>query len=242
MTKVKISKKYEKLLNVPDEYRDDAYKYCVMVLSGTFITCQDTKNACIRHLKDIRRITSDDNFPFVYKPKRAKKVINFIEILPDPKGNINKLGLFQKFIVSMVRGWFDENDCLRFRKAYISMARKQGKSLIVAGLVLYAFLFDRDPREGRQIFTAANDKKQASIVFDMVAKQLKYFVSRVPELKNDVKKVREQIKNLKDGSYVMPLSRETGAVDGFEPFMAVVDEYHAAKTNEMMELIESGQG
>ena len=40
----------------------------------------------------------------------------------------------------------------------------------------------------------------------------------------------------------MPLSRDTGAVDGFEPFLAVIDEYHAAKTNEMVELIQSGQG
>ena len=116
------------------------------------------------------------------------------------------------------------------------------KSLLVSGLVLYSFLFDNEPKEGRQLFTAANDKKQASIVFNMVAKQLMYFVSQVPEIKKDVKKVRELLQNLKDGSYVMPLSRDTGAVDGFEPFLAVIDEYHAAKTNEMVELIQSGQG
>lgn len=243
MTNVKINKEYEKLLDIPKEYKDDAYKYCVMVLSGTFITCKDTQLACIRHLKDIKRSIEDDEFPYVYKPKRAKKVIQFIEVLPDTKGKFNKLALFQKFIVSMVRGWFtDEDDYLRFNKAFISMARKGGKSLLVSGLTLYSFLFDREPAEGRQIFCAANDKKQASIVFNMVAKQLMYFISQVPELKKDVKKVRELLQHTKDGSYVMPLSRDTGAVDGFEPFLAVIDEYHAAKTNEMLELIQSGQG
>lgn len=242
MTNVKINKEYEKLLDIPNEYKDDAYKYCVMVLSGTFITCKDTQLACIRHLKDIKRSVEDDEFPYVYKPKRAKKVIQFIEVLPDTKGKFNKLALFQKFIVSMVRGWFtEEDDYLRFNKAFISMARKGGKSLLVSGLTLYSFLFDREPAEGRQIFCAANDKKQASIVFNMVAKQLMYFISQVPELKKDVKKVRELLQHTKDGSYVMPLSRDTGAVDGFEPFLAVIDEYHAAKTNEMLELIESGQ-
>lgn len=242
MTNVKINKEYEKLLDIPKEYKDDAYKYCVMVLSGTFITCKDTQLACIRHLKDIKRSVEDDEFPYVYKPKRAKKVIQFIEVLPDTKGKFNKLALFQKFIVSMVRGWFtEEDDYLRFNKAFISMARKGGKSLLVSGLTLYSFLFDREPAEGRQIFCAANDKKQASIVFNMVAKQLMYFISQVPELKKDVKKVRELLQHTKDGSYVMPLSRDTGAVDGFEPFLAVIDEYHAAKTNEMLELIESGQ-
>lgn len=242
MTNVKIPKSYEEYLNIPDKYKDDAYKYCVMVLSGTFITCKDTKLACIRHLKDIKRSIEDDDFRYVYKPKRAKKVIKFIEALPDTKGKFHKLAMFQKFIISLVRGWFDDNDYLRFNKAFISMARKGGKSLLVSGLVLYSFLFDREPSEGRQIFCAANDKKQASIVFNMVAKQLMYFVSQVPELKKDVKKVRELLQHNKDGSYVMPLSRDTGAVDGFEPFLAVIDEYHAAKTNEMLELIQSGQG
>lgn len=243
MTNVKINKEYEKLLDIPNEYKDDAYKYCVMVLSSTFITCKDTQLACIRHLRDIKRSIEDDEFPYVYKPKRAKKVIQFIEVLPDTKGKFNKLALFQKFIVSMVRGWFTkEDDYLRFNKAFISMARKGGKSLLVSGLTLYSFLFDREPAEGRQIFCAANDKKQASIVFNMVAKQLMYFISQVPELKKDVKKVRELLQHTKDGSYVMPLSRDTGAVDGFEPFLAVIDEYHAAKTNEMLELIQSGQG
>ena len=242
MTNVKIPKSYEEYLNIPDEYKDDAYKYCVMVLSGTFITCKDTRLACIRHLKDVKRSIEDDDFNYIYKPKRAKKVIKFIEALPDTKGKFHKLAMFQKFIISMVRGWFDENDYLRFNKAFISMARKGGKSLLVSGLVLYSFLFDREPSEGRQIFCAANDKKQASIVFNMVAKQLMYFVSQVPELKKDVKKVRELLQHNKDGSYVMPLSRDTGAVDGFEPFLAVIDEYHAAKTNEMLELIQSGQG
>ncbi len=243
MINVKIPKAYEEYLNIPDEYKDDAYKYCVMVLSGAFVTCKDTRLACIRHLKDIKRSIEDNEFPYVYKPKRAKKVIQFIEVLPDTKGKFNKLALFQKFIVSMVRGWFtEEDDYLRFNKAFISMARKGGKSLLVSGLTLYSFLFDREPAEGRQIFCAANDKKQASIVFNMVAKQLMYFISQVPELKKDVKKVRELLQHTKDGSYVMPLSRDTGAVDGFEPFLAVIDEYHAAKTNEMLELIQSGQG
>ncbi|GMQ73524.1 terminase large subunit [Tetragenococcus halophilus] len=242
MTDVKIPKKYEELLDVPTDYRDDTYKYCVMVLSGAYVAGKEVQKACVRHLKDIRRSIEDSDWNYIYKPKRAKKVIKFIEALPDTKGKVNKLGLFQKFIIASVRGWFTKDtDMLRFRKAFISVGRKSGKSLLVSGLVLYAFLFDKEPAEGRQMFTAANDKKQASIVFNMVAKQLMYFTSKVPELQKDVKKVRELLQNLKDDSYVMPLSRDTGAIDGFEPFLAVIDEYHAAKTNEMMELIESGQ-
>lgn len=243
MTMTKISKEYIELFDVPDVYKDDAYEYCLLVLTGKYITCKETKQACVRHLKDLKRIDEDLDFNYVYKPKRALKVMKFVEALPDTKGKFHKLGLFQKFIIASVRGWFTEDiDTLRFKKVNITMSRKQGKSILVSGLVLYSFLFDREPKEGRQIFCAANDKKQASIVFNMVAKQMQWFVSKHTEIKKDVKKVREELKNLKDDSYVMPLSRDTGAIDGFEPFLAVIDEYHAAKTNEMVELIESGQG
>lgn len=243
MMMTKIPKEYIELFDVPDVYKDDAYEYCLLVLTGKYITCKETKQACVRHLKDLKRIDEDLDFNYVYKPKRALKVMKFVEALPDTKGKFHKLGLFQKFIIASVRGWFTEDiDTLRFKKVNITMSRKQGKSILVSGLVLYSFLFDREPKEGRQIFCAANDKKQASIVFNMVAKQMQWFVSKHTEIKKDVKKVREELKNLKDDSYVMPLSRDTGAIDGFEPFLAVIDEYHAAKTNEMVELIESGQG
>ncbi|MCD8896583.1 terminase large subunit [Mammaliicoccus sciuri] len=243
MTMTKIPKAYIELFDVPDVYKDDAYEYCLLVLTGKYITCKETKQACVRHLKDLKRIDEDLDFNYVYKPKRALKVMKFVEALPDTKGKFHKLGLYQKFIIASVRGWFTEDiDTLRFKKVNITMSRKQGKSILVSGLVLYSFLFDKEPKEGRQIFCAANDKKQASIVFNMVAKQMQWFVSKHTEIKKDVKKVREELKNLKDDSYVMPLSRDTGAIDGFEPFLAVIDEYHAAKTNEMVELIESGQG
>lgn len=243
MTMTNIPAGYIELFDVPDRFKDDAFEYCLLVLTGKYITCKETKQACVRHLKDLKRIDNDEEFNFMYKPKRALKVIKFVEALPDTKGKFHKLGLFQKFIIASVRGWFnDELDTLRFRKVNITMSRKQGKSILVSGLVLYSFLFDREPKEGRQIFCAANDKKQASIVFNMVAKQMQWFVSKHTEIKKDVKKVREELKNLKDDSYIMPLSRDTGAIDGFEPFLAVIDEYHAAKTNEMLELIESGQG
>ena len=93
----------------------------------------------------------------------------------------------------------------------------------------------------RQLFTGANDKAQASIIFNMCAKQLEALRSRYPEIKKATKKVRDELRNLNDYSYVRPLSRETGGLDGYEMYCCVVDEYAAAKTDELMELIESSQ-
>lgn len=237
----KMTYNLEELFDVPQNYKDDAYEYCVLVLTGKYIAGNKTKQSCIRHLKDLHRIGNED-FPYIYKPKRAKTVIRFTESLPDTKGNFHKLAKFQKFIISSVRGWFDKDDNLRFKKVFISMSRKQGKSIIVAGLTLYAFLFDKEPREGRQIFCAANSKDQASIVFKMIWKQLAYLRVNDDELEKATKKSRDTITNLKDDSYIKPLSKETNAVDGFEPYIGILDEYHENKTDDMHELIESGQG
>ncbi len=75
MTNVKKTKAYEENLKIPHEYKKDAYKYCVMVLSGGFVTFKNTRLAWIRHLKNKKSSIEEKEVPFVYKTKRAKKNI-----------------------------------------------------------------------------------------------------------------------------------------------------------------------
>jgi len=165
-------------------------------------------------------------------------------MLPDPKGGTHKLAGFQKFIIENIYGWVrkDNHGLRRFHKVFVSMARKQGKTLLIAGIILYEFLFGKNPERSRQIFCTANDKEQAKIAFEMARKQLDQLRAKFPDIKKSTKRVRELLVNLNDDSYVRPLSRDTGAIVGFEPQLGVLDEYGASKTSEMMELLESGQG
>src|SRR5699024_1857057 len=50
-----------------------------------------------------------------------------------------------------------------------------------------------------------------------------------------------EIFNNEDESLVKPLSKDTSSLDGFEPLVGILDEYHEAKDNKMMEVLESGQ-
>ncbi|WP_238704167.1 terminase large subunit [Companilactobacillus mishanensis] len=165
-------------------------------------------------------------------------------MLPDPKGDSHKLAGFQKFVIENIYGWVkkENHNLRRFHKVFVSMARKQGKTLLIAGIILYEFLFGKNPERSRQIFCTANDKEQAKIAFEMARKQLDQLRAKYPDIKKSTKRVRELLVNLDDDSYVRPLSRDTGATDGFEPYLGVLDEYGASKTSEMMELLESGQG
>lgn len=229
---------------IPKEYQDDAFKYAKSVVDGKRVACDKVIKACLRHLNDLKRIPSKD-FNFEYIPEKALDPIRFIEILPDVKTGVPyPLASFQKFILSCLYGWRKkaDNTVRRFKKALISVARKNGKTILVAGVLLYEFLFGRNPAMSRQLFCTANDKTQAKIAFEMARKQLDALRAQDEDVRKATKRVREELRNLVDESYIRPLSRDTGAVDGFEPYVGVLDEFAASKTNEMLELLASGQG
>lgn len=229
---------------IKNEFKDVAFEYAKSVVDGERIASKKVKKACLRHLNDLKRIGEVD-FPYIYLPDKATVPIDFIEILPDVKtGKPYPLANFQKFILSSLYGWRQKKDhsLRRFRKALISLARKNGKTILVAGIILYEFLFGRNPAMSRQIYCTANDKTQAKIAFEMARKQLDALRAKDDDVRKATKKVREELRNLVDESYVRPLSKDTGAVDGFEPYVGVLDEFAASKTNEMIELLESGQG
>lgn len=195
-------------------------------------------------MNDLKKI-SDPNFQFSYFPGKAQNTIDFLEMLPDVKtGKTYPLARFQKFIISSLYGWRKKADSSirRFRKAMVSVARKNGKTILIAGILLYEFLFGHNPAFSRQLFCTANDRTQAKIAWTMAKKQLEALRVKSADIKKATKVTRDELFNKNDESYIRALSRDTGAVDGFEPYVGVLDEYAASKTNEMLELLESGQG
>lgn len=219
------------MIDYTTEYAREVYKGDVL---ASFLV----KKQCERHLKDMKGLSG-----YTFHPDKANKVIKFIEMLPDIKtGERIQLADFQKFIVGSLYGWRDELGNRRFNKAYISMARKNGKSILVAGIALYEFLFGRNPKLGRQIYCTANAKDQAKIVWTMVRKQLEKLratsaavkgISKITESKNE-------ILNVKDDSLIKPLSKDTSNLDGFEPYVGILDEFHESKDTKTMEVLESG--
>lgn len=220
-----------------------AKDYAEKVVAGKIIAGKKVILAAKRYLNDLKKADNDD-FEYFYDNERANKVIQFMEILPDPKTmRAYPLADFQRFIIANMYGWWkkDKPSERRFRKGMLSMARKNGKSILISGIALYEFLMGNSPEFSRQIFCTANDKKQANIVFNMIKKRLNALRSSDGDTKRGTKVNRDLISNLDDYSYVRSLSKETGTVDGFEPHVGILDEYAASKTTEMMELLESGQ-
>ncbi|MDE5175128.1 terminase large subunit [Enterococcus faecium] len=221
---------------------DHVQKYIDEVENGNILVCEKIQMAIDRHKKDIERSKRDD-FPYYYEPKYTQNIVKFISMLPDPKsGKPNKLALFQKFILGMLWGWRRKKDnTKRFRTAYISLARKQGKSLIVSGIALYCLIYERNPRQARQIYATANKRDQAKIVFTMVKSQLKALRGKSKAIQKFTKVLQNEITTT-DDSFMKPLSADADTLDGLDTLLGIFDEYALSKTTEMMDVIETSMG
>nr|UVY16237.1 MAG: Terminase [Bacteriophage sp.] len=199
------------------------------------------QKAIERHQREVE-LSKEPNYPYYYDPTKAIPVIRFMEMLPDPKSRKPmKLATFQKFIIGLLYGWRKKkDDTRRFRKAYISLARKNGKSLIVAGIALYEFLFGKNPVASRQVVAAANTKDQAGIVFRMLKSQLLALRSVSKEVKKRTTVRRYDIE-ASDESTVKPLSNDADTLDGLDVLCGILDEYGEAKTTDIIEVLESSQ-
>ncbi|EOA3466576.1 terminase large subunit [Enterococcus hirae] len=221
---------------------DHVQKYIDEVENGNILVCEKIQMAIDRHKKDIERSKLDD-FPYYYEPKYTQNIVKFISMLPDPKsGKPNKLALFQKFILGMLWGWRRKKDnTKRFRKAYLSLARKQGKSLIVSGIALYCLIYERNPRQARQIYATANKRDQAKIVFTMVKSQLKSLRGKSKAIQKFTKVLQNELTTT-DDSFMKPLSADADTLDGLDTLLGIFDEYALSKTTEMMDVIETSMG
>lgn len=218
---------------------DFVTEYAKSVVKGDKIASNKNLKACERHLRDI-----NNNEDYHFDVDKANKIINFLQMLPNPtSGKPMILAPFQKFIVGSLYGWVDDVGNRRFTKAYISMARKNGKSLLVSGLGLFELLFGTNPVNERFIATAANSRDQSKISYEMIETQLEAIRNKSDAIKNITKIVpsRSEITNLRDRSKAKPLSKETSNLDGYQISFGLLDEYHEAKDNKMIEVIRSGQ-
>lgn len=199
------------------------------------------QKAIERHQKDVER-SKDPKYPYIYRPDEAIPPVKFLEMLPDPKSRkTTKLAHFQKFIVGLIYGWRKKKDnTRRFRKAYISLARKNGKSILVSGIALYEFLFGKNPVASRQVVAAANTKEQAGIVFRMLKSQLTALRSVSKEVKKRTTVRRYDIE-ASDESTVKPLSSDADTLDGLDVLCGILDEYGEAKDDAIIQVLESSQ-
>lgn len=172
--------------------------------------------------------------------ERVRKIIRFIEKLNVPSGKGEgkpfKLRPFQKKFIRDVYGQVGKAGNRRIRRAILSLARKNGKTALIATLALVHLIGPEAITNG-EIYSAANDRDQAAIVFKYAAQ----IVRGTPELLEYVKIV-DSTKTMvcfMNGSIYRAVSAEAGTKFGLNPTVVIYDELAQAKNRELYDALDT---
>ena len=202
---------------------------------------EDARLAFKRHLNDLKRSKKNSpSFPYVFVPEKAEEIIELANELTIAEGdgdqNFTCAG-FQEFILGSLFGWVHkETGKRRFTDSYVQVSRQQGKSVLNAILGIKCSNFDN--YNYGQIYCTATKSDQARIVLQEIEK----FINADADLQElfDIKDYKSEITGKITNSVIRALGRDTKSIDGFRPYLGIVDEYHAHKDNQMYKLLKGG--
>lgn len=181
-----------------------------------------------------------------FDPQRVDRVLGAFKRLRHTKGKWANRPLVPDpwqvaYILAPVFGWVrwddDADDYVRIiRSLYVEVPRKNGKSTLLGGIGVY--LTCADGERGAEVVAAATTTKQARYVFDPV----RQLAAKSPALRPYVKPYANRIVHLATNSYMEVVSSVAEALHGGNLHGGIVDELHAHKGSELVEVIESGTG
>lgn len=136
--------------------------------------------------------------------------------------------------------WSDEHEAYvrQYRIAYIEMARKNGKSQLLAGIVLY--LLFADGEYSGEIFGIAKDRRQASLIFDVAAQMV--LMSPVLSPAAKVIKSVKRIIRVDTNSVYQVIASDAASALGSNPSGVAADELLAWPRSDMWDALRSGMG
>jgi len=186
-----------------------------------------------------------------FAPKAAQRVIDFFEkqlehVEGRSAGKPFLLGTWQKSYLANLFGWKKVDDygetVRRFRQSYLQVARKNGKTPLVAGIGVYVLFCDNE--KAAQGYISASSREQAGMLF----RHVRGFVENNESL-NSLARVyggkaeagqSRSVMLYEDGSYLRVISPEGKSAHGQNPHLVIIDELHTQSDRELVDTLESG--
>ena len=137
-------------------------------------------------------------------------------------------------VIRPLFGWKRPDGLRRFRRAYIEIPKKNGKSTVCAVLALYLLCADNEP--GAEVYGAATDRQQASIVFREAMLMARKSRPLSPLLR--IKESAKTIYHDATGSLYRCLSADAGRQEGLNTHGLIFDEFHAQRDRKLAEALE----
>lgn len=197
--------------------------------------------AAKRFLEDLKRAKKKDA-PFYFDDWNAVDACDFLEKLPHVEGkwetdNVVMHASHVFFVVNLF-GFRNQDGTRRFTTALFAVARKNAKSFLASGIGLYCFCCEDEP--GAQVISAATTGSQARIVFN-VAKRM---IQKLPDLREAflVEPFVNAIARYQNGGTFKPINAKASSQDGLNPSHCIIDEVHAHKNHDLLNVLKSAAG
>lgn len=220
--------------------KDRVTEYAKKVVKGDVIAGKSVKQACQRHLDDLKKSKTKE-FEYKWDIEKSEEALDFyneLTILEGDEPKRLKTRGFQNFILGSLDGWVQKRTgYIRYREAYVQLARQNGKSFLSGGKATKDSNFSTY-KMGR-IICAATKEEQAKIVWEEVKK----FIVADEDLKEMFKIIESKNTIIAGatGTIIKPIGRDTKTLDGFRSILAIPDELHAHKNNQIYKLLLGGQ-
>ncbi len=209
------------------------------VLDGSIVANELLRQAAQRFEDDLEH---GKERGLVFDRTAAEYAVQFFGFLRHSKGEwsgqLFEPEPWEQFIIWNLFGWKRADGLRRFRRGYISVARKNGKSTFAAGVGLYLLTADGEP--GAEIYSAATMRDQAKIVWGEAERMVK----ASPSLKKLIQIFRgtSTLVIPQTASKFTPLGADADSLDGLNVHGAIIDELHAHKTRAMVEVLDTATG
>lgn len=144
----------------------------------------------------------------------------------------------QVFFVVQLFGFRNFEGGRRFTEALFAVARKNAKSTLAAAIFLSCMCLENE--EGAQLVSAATTGPQARIVW----KVAQAMVQKTHDLQEeyDLEAFANTIVRAESGAMFKPINAKASTQDGLNPSHTELDEVHAHKTHDLLNVLRSAAG
>lgn len=223
-------------------------EYTSGVLNGRIDVCKWVKLAVDRHYQDMDRQSTKD-FPYYFEPKACMHYVNFFEeTLMHFDGIFKnkpvKFEPWQYFTFATPFAWLcddriNNQPIRRFNETVVMIPKKQGKSLILAGNMIFMMFEDGYP--GAQVWILATSSSHAQTLAYRDAVKL---VKNSPYL-SEIFRINRSAGGMgifyDDGdSFIRPLVSDSKAADGPKIHFAALEEIKDWDKKDVYETIVKG--
>ncbi|EMN7478730.1 terminase large subunit, partial [Salmonella enterica] len=208
--------------------------YANDVKTGKIAACKRVKQAVNRYFSDL------ESPLYVFDLEAVEKFLAFSRVCPHVKGPLRGdrivLEPWQQFAFANIIGMkVKATGRRKYSSAFIGVPRKNAKSTKAAILANWFLIMEPGQQD---IYTAAVSRDQARIVFDD-ARQM-CLLSK--PLKKRVNIQQHKIIAPKTNSLLKPLAARAATIEGTNPGLAIIDEYHLHQDNSVYSALDLGMG